>query len=43
MTTDTGTEAHTVLSPEEAFAVLGDQARFEILQALGKADDSVEY
>ena len=43
MTTDTETEAHTVISPEEAFAVLGDQARFEILQALGKADDSVGY
>ena len=43
MTTDTETEAHRVISPEEAFTVLGDQARFEILQALGKADDSVGY
>lgn len=43
MTTDPASEASTVVSPEEAFAVLGDEARFEILQALGNADGPVAY
>lgn len=43
MTTNTASGASTVLSPEEAFAVLGDKARFEILQALGNADGPVAY
>jgi DNA-binding transcriptional ArsR family regulator/ribosomal protein L37E len=43
MTTSTEWGASTVLSPEDAFAVLGDDTRFEILQALGEADGPVAY
>jgi DNA-binding transcriptional ArsR family regulator len=43
MTTDTDSRASTVLSPDEAFAVLGDEARFEILRALGEATQPVAY
>lgn len=43
MTTNTETGVSTVLSPDEAFAVLGDEARLDILQALGEADGRVTY
>lgn len=43
MTTNTAPAATTVLSPDEAFAVLGDEARLEILQALAEADRPVAY
>jgi len=43
MTTDTEQNASTVLSPEEAFAVLGGEPRLEILQALGRAGTPLSY
>ncbi len=32
-----------MVSPEEAFAVLGEEARFEIMRALGEADEPLAY
>lgn len=43
MTSDKGSEGSTMLSPEEAFAVLGNEARLEILQTLGEADEPLAY
>ncbi len=43
MTTSTESGESRVVSPKEAFAVLGDEARFEILQALGEANDPLAY
>ena len=41
--TGTGAGRATMLSPEEAFSVLGNRARLEILQTLGEADDTLAY
>lgn len=38
-----GADDSTMLSPEEAFAVLGDEARLGILRALGEADEPLPY
>lgn len=43
MTTDRGPEGATMLSPQDAFAVLGDEARLGILQTLGEADEPLAY
>jgi len=43
MTTNTGAGGSTTPSPEEAFTVLGNRARLEILQTLGEADERVAY
>lgn len=43
MTDDTAPGSSAVLSPQEAFGVLGDDARLEILQALGEADEPLAY
>lgn len=43
MSTDTGSETISALSPEEAFSVLGDETRLEILQALGDADEPLAF
>lgn len=43
MTTDTPPGESTVLSPDEAFALLGDEARLQILQTLGEADEPLAY
>jgi DNA-binding transcriptional ArsR family regulator len=42
MSADTG-ETSTRLSPDDAFAVLGNETRMDILQALGKADGPVAF
>lgn len=43
MPTETESGPSTVISPQEAFAVLGDKTRLEILHALGEADDPLTY
>lgn len=43
MTTDTASGPSTVLSPDDAFAVLGDDARLQVLQTLGEADEPLSY
>ena len=43
MDTDTGSSESSVLSPDEAFTVLGDEARLEVLQTLGEADEPLAY
>lgn len=43
MTTDTGAGESMILSPEEAFRVLGNRARLEVLQQLGEADEPLAY
>lgn len=43
MTTDAGPGESTTLSPDEAFAVLGEKARLQILQTLGEADGPIAY
>lgn len=43
VTTNTASGSSTVLSPEEAFAVLGHKARLDILQALGGAEEPLAY
>lgn len=37
------TEEEEVLTPDEAFSVLGDEARLQILQTLGEADAPLAY
>ncbi len=43
MSNDTETGESTPLSPDEAFSVLGDEVRLEILQTLGAADEPLAY
>lgn len=43
MSIDTGPGEATTLSPDEAFSVLGNEARLQILQTLGAADDSLAF
>lgn len=43
METDAESSDSSVLSPDEAFAVLGDEARLQILQTLGEADESLVF
>lgn len=43
MASETESGESSVLSPEEAFAVLGDETRLAILQTLGNADDQLAY
>lgn len=43
MSTEIGAGEPTTLSPDEAFAVLGDETRLGILRALGAADESLSY
>jgi DNA-binding transcriptional ArsR family regulator len=43
MATDPGPEGGTMPAPEEAFAVLGNEIRLEILQRLGEADEPLAY
>lgn len=41
--TETGAGEPTMVSPEEAFSVLGNRARLEILRTLGEADEPLAY
>lgn len=43
MTTETNEDAQTVLSPEEAFGVLGNDTRMSILRVLGEADEPLPF
>jgi len=43
MPTDTRSEESATLSPDEAFAVLGDETRLQILQTLGEADKPLAF
>lgn len=43
MPTDTRSEESAALSPDEAFAVLGDETRLQILQTLGEADKPLAF
>ena len=43
MPTDTRSEESATLSPDEAFAVLGDETRLQILQTLGEADEPLAF
>lgn len=43
MSTDTGAGESATLSPDEAFTVLGDETRLQVLQALGAADGPLSY
>lgn len=43
MANNTESGDSTVLSPGEAFAVLGDETRLQILQTLGEADEPLAY
>lgn len=43
MATDAGPEGFTMISPEDAFAILGNEVRLEILQTLGVADEPLAY
>ena len=43
MATDAAADGSTMLSPEEAFTVLGNEVRLEVLQTLGKADEPLAY
>jgi ribosomal protein S27AE len=43
MGSDTDSGDFAVLSPDEAFAVLGEKARLQILQTLGNADEPLAY
>lgn len=43
MGTDTGEPGHSTLSPDEAFSVLGDEVRLEVLQTLGAASRPLAY
>lgn len=43
MATDAVADGSTMLSPEEAFTVLGNEVRLEVLQTLGKADEPLAY
>lgn len=43
MATDTTGDGTTLLSPEAAFSVLGNEIRLEILQVLGAADEPLAY
>lgn len=42
MTSDTG-EGATTISPDDAFAVLGDETRLQILETLGEAEGPLSY
>lgn len=43
MPSDAGSGEPTTLSPDEAFAVLGDDTRLQILQMLGAADEPLAF
>lgn len=43
MTADPGSDATSMLSPTEAFSVLGDETRLVILQVLGEADGPLAF
>jgi DNA-binding transcriptional ArsR family regulator len=43
MATDTAADGSTMLSPEEAFTVLGNEVRLEVLRTLGEADEPLAY
>lgn len=43
MTTNIPSESSAPLSPDEAFAVLGEEVRLQILQTLGEADGPLSY
>lgn len=43
MTTDTGPEEFTAISPHKAFDVLGDKTRLQVLQTLGQADEPLAF
>lgn len=43
MGSDTGGPEHSTLSPDEAFSVLGDETRLEILQVLSAGDGPLTY
>ncbi|MFC5367639.1 winged helix-turn-helix domain-containing protein [Salinirubrum litoreum] len=43
MTTDEGPDEASMLTPEEAFSVLGDDTRLGILQVLGEADEPLGF
>ena len=43
MANETGETEHTTLSPDEAFSVLGNEARLEILRTLGASDGPLGY
>ena len=43
MTTDDSPDESTTLSPDEAFAVLGDETRLQILQVLGEASEPLAF
>ena len=43
MTIDTGEPEHSTLSPDEAFAALGNEARLEILRVLGRSNGPLTY
>jgi len=43
MTTDTGPRDSTPLSPDEAFDVVGDEARLQILQVLAEAGEPLAF
>lgn len=43
MTTDVDEENSTVLSPDDAFATLGNETRMDILQTLGEADGPLAF
>lgn len=43
MTGETGDSAGSTLPPDEAFSVLGNESRINILQVLGEADDRLSF
>lgn len=43
MSIDTGDESHTTASPDEAFAILGNETRLAILRSLGASDEPVGF
>ncbi|MWG34634.1 winged helix-turn-helix domain-containing protein [Halomarina oriensis] len=43
MTADSGRETTSALSPDDAFGVLGDETRLDILQTLGAAERPLAY
>lgn len=43
MATDTGPDDSSTLSPDEAFDLVGEEARLQILRALGEADGPLAY
>lgn len=43
MSTDAETDETTPLAPDDAFAVLGNETRMEILQTLGKGDEPLSF